>query len=112
MHEKSTDEIYDYIYTFCESYIYLKMETDSPRVKKIIRDAVLFIKENLHDFDLNLKVVAEKMLMNPTYFGQIFKKDLGKSFNEYLTELRLDEARKLLQSHEIKVYEIADKIGF
>ncbi|NDI35089.1 response regulator transcription factor [Chengkuizengella sediminis] len=70
-----------------------------------------YVEKNYHE-NLKLKKIAERFYMNPVYLGQLFKKTYGLYFNEYLLELRIREAKKLLRQTDHRIYEIAEKIGF
>ena len=50
--------------------------------------------------------------MNSAYLGQIFKKHYGVSFSDYLNQIRIDEAIRLLRRTDFRVYEIATKVGY
>jgi len=62
--------------------------------------------------NISLKTIAAKFYMNPVYLGQLFKKAHGMYFNEFLLQYRVQEAKKLLRQTELRVYEIADRVGF
>ncbi|QEN04118.1 response regulator [Thiospirochaeta perfilievii] len=62
--------------------------------------------------NLSLKCVADKFNVNPAYLGQVFKKETGTSFNSYFHTLRLNEASKLLLQSNIKIYEVAQSVGY
>ncbi|WP_138752630.1 response regulator transcription factor [Paenibacillus sinopodophylli] len=63
--------------------------------------------------NISLKSIAAIFYINPVYLGQLFKKTYGVYFNEFLLQLRVSEAKKLLrQSSTIRIYEIAEKVGF
>ncbi len=81
-------------------------------IDQIIKDVLSNIKRDIFDSRLNLSTTAEKVHMNATYLGQLFKKVLGKSFVQYVTELRIEEAKRLLKNPYLKVYEVADKVGY
>ena len=55
--------------------------------------------------------VAEIFYMNAAYFGSCFKRHTGKTFTEYLTELRIKKSIELLRTN-ISVEEVARKIGY
>lgn len=61
---------------------------------------------------LQLKSLAKKFHMNPTYLGQVFKKETGKTFNEYLNEKRIEEAKRLLKRTPMKISDIALQVGY
>lgn len=56
--------------------------------------------------------VAEALGLSKNYFGQLFKSETGSTVSEYLNLLRIDQAKKLLRQTNLKIYEIAYKIGF
>ncbi|MCT8137106.1 response regulator transcription factor [Anaerobacillus sp. CMMVII] len=70
-----------------------------------------YIENNYHQ-NISLKSIANKYYMNPVYMGQLFKKTFGVYFKEFLLKIRIDEAKKLLRQTDMRVYEVADKIGF
>lgn len=70
-----------------------------------------YVDHNFHK-NINLKSIAAQFYMNSAYLGQLFKKSYGVYFNEYLLQLRIDEAKKLLKQGDLRIYEIADRVGF
>ncbi|RXJ02076.1 DNA-binding response regulator [Anaerobacillus alkaliphilus] len=70
-----------------------------------------YIENNYHQ-NISLKSIANKFYMNPVYMGQLFKKTFGVYFKEFLLKIRIDEAKKLLRQTDMRVYEVADKVGF
>ncbi|HZG84544.1 response regulator transcription factor [Paenibacillus sp.] len=62
--------------------------------------------------NINLKEIANHFYMNPAYLGQLFKKSFGIYFNDYVLQLRIAEAKKLLRRTDMRVYDIAERIGF
>ena len=69
------------------------------------------IKKN-YAKNLTLKDLSEKYYLNSAYLGQLFRKKYGCSFKDYLNEHRMEEAAKLLKNSEMKIYEVADAVGF
>ncbi|HZJ57300.1 MAG TPA: helix-turn-helix domain-containing protein, partial [Clostridia bacterium] len=70
-----------------------------------------YIRQNFRE-DITLKGIAEEFFMNPVYLGQLFKKTFGIYFSDYLHNLRVEEAKKLLRRTDMKVYEIAADVGY
>lgn len=62
--------------------------------------------------NINLKSIAAKFYMNSVYLGQLFRKSYGTYFNDYLLTLRIDLAKKLLRTTDLRMYEIAEQVGF
>jgi two-component system response regulator YesN len=62
--------------------------------------------------NLSLKSLSEKYFINSAYLGQIFKKQYGISFKDYLNNYRIDRAAELLIRSDEKVYLVANAVGF
>lgn len=62
--------------------------------------------------DISLQSVACQINVNPSYLSRIFKQEKGENFVAYLTRIRLERAKSLLESGRYKVYEVADKVGY
>ena len=52
------------------------------------------------------------LFRSPVYLGQLFKKTYGIYFNDFLLQIRVGEAKRLLRQTDLRIYEIADQIGF
>lgn len=62
--------------------------------------------------NISLRSIASEFYMNPVYLGQRFRKVYGVYFNDFLLQLRMEEAKKLLRQTDMRVYEIAERVGF
>lgn len=62
--------------------------------------------------NLSLKSLSEKYYINSAYLGQIFKKQYGISFKDYLNSYRIDRAAELLIRSDVMIYEVALAVGF
>lgn len=62
--------------------------------------------------DLSLDRVSNHLFFSPNYLSFIFKNHLGMTFSKYLTDVRIKKGIVLLQNSNMKVYEIAAKVGF
>lgn len=79
---------------------------------KVVEEAIAFIDDNLFNPELSLRLVASKIYSNESYLSRVFKKEKGMSLIEYILKKRIDESVHLLNTTDLKVYEIADKVGF
>ena len=57
-------------------------------------------------------MTAEYIGLTPAYFSRLFKKETGETFIKYLTRIRLEEAIRMLDETEEKIYAIAEKTGY
>ena len=78
----------------------------------IIGEVVDYIKEHYTDKDLKLQKIADKYYINSAYLGTMFKERMGKSFNAYLQDIRIEKSKELLKNSSAKIYEIAMEVGF
>jgi two-component system, response regulator YesN len=67
-------------------------------------------KEYSHS-DLSLNTIAADFKVSPAYLGQLFRKETGKYYNDYLTEVRLQASKILLLETELKIRDILYRIG-
>src|SRR5690606_4888573 len=71
-----------------------------------------YIDRNYYQSELTLSNVAEGVQVSPTYLSKQLKRELGSSFIDYLTEVRINKAIQFMNDPAIKVYEIAEMVGY
>lgn len=62
--------------------------------------------------NITLEAAAAVACMSASYFSAFFKKQTGFGFKEYLTRMRLEEAKRLMRRTDLKIYEVASRVGF
>ncbi|MEC0168578.1 helix-turn-helix domain-containing protein [Paenibacillus graminis] len=77
----------------------------------IIEEIKLYVEKQLHR-NITLKRISDVLDFNCAYLGQKFKQHENMSFNEYLLLRRMEKAKLLLETTEMKIYEIADAVGY
>ena len=80
--------------------------------KILVEKAKEYIKINYKDYDISVEKLCSNLHVSQTYFSTIFKKETDMSFVNYLTDVRIDEAVKLLNTTDDKTYIIATKVGY
>ena len=68
--------------------------------------------DNHYCENISLSDMANKYYVNQTFLSRKFKQEIGMNFNDYVREIRLQKAATLLEDSDMKVYEIAQKVGF
>lgn len=61
---------------------------------------------------ITVRNVADALCVSESYLSKLFKQKTGRSFLDALTQVRMQEAVRLLQTSNMKVYEIADALGY
>ena len=106
---------YDELFKYLESDIISKYQNFANQKKvaekKPIRIAKQYINDNYNQ-NLTLENVSDHIGFNPTYFSVFFKKETGKNFLEYLTELRIKNAKLYLISTDMDIADIAEEVGY
>lgn len=78
----------------------------------LVEKAKEYIKKNYMDDEVSVEKLCSELHISQTYFSTIFKKETDMTFVNYLTEVRLEEAVKLLNTTDEKTYMIAQKVGY
>jgi len=79
---------------------------------QFVQEAKSLIAKHFTESGFGLDQVCEMIGVSPSYFSSTFKREMGISFVQYLTTMRMDRAKELLVKSEGKTYEIAQAIGF
>ena len=79
--------------------------------QKPITEAKRYIQKHYLE-PLKLEDVSKRIGFNATYFSSVFKKETGKNFLDYVTELRMNKAKQLLCSGEMSVNDVAEAVGY
>ena len=92
-----------------ESKINYSEQTDIKNY--IIWDIIGYLEANFRK-KLSLGFVAEEHYVSASYLSRLFEKETNMNSVEYLTMIRIDYAKKMLQTSQLKIYEIASLSGF
>lgn len=87
-------------------------EALGPTWRPDIGSAVSYIRQNFTDSRLTLDVAARAANMSRYHFSRTFKKHTGKRFIDFVTELRMEEARSLLSRTDLTIAEICRSVGY
>ena len=59
-----------------------------------------------------LNEISEKVKLTPSYTSSLFKEEMGITITDYITDLRIEKAKILLKDSNLKVSELAKKVGY
>jgi two-component system, response regulator YesN len=90
------------------SYLNTKDRSKNRKVIEAIKDYI----QHSYTKDLTVSDIAEQVYLSPCYTNYIFKKVTGNTLMDYLAIVRIEEAKRLLRNSLLKVYEIAEKVGY
>ena len=80
--------------------------------KKLAEDAKQYIADHYGESKLSVDDICSHLGVGTSYFSSVFKKETGVSFVTYLTEIRMNEAQRLLDTTDEKSYIIAGMVGY
>ncbi|MBB3111510.1 two-component system response regulator YesN [Paenibacillus phyllosphaerae] len=106
-------ELTDYrswLIALCEAGCGLMERERSSESQRIIYRSMDYIKSNLH-LDLTLELCARAVNLSWGYYSNLFKKVTGTTFQQYVTQLRIERAKELLLA-DYQVQEIAQQLGY
>lgn len=84
----------------------------SLKKKKLVEQALRFVKENFDRRELALSEVAEAVGFSEKYLNLLFREVTGETINQAVVRLRMEEAARLLKDPANRIYEICDRIGY
>ena len=79
--------------------------------ERAITGITRYLQEHLAE-EISLSVLAEQFHLNPQYISQLFKSEIGVNFLAYLTNIRMEKAKKLLLSTSLSIAEVAEQSGY
>ena len=79
--------------------------------ERTIAGITRYLQEHLAE-EMSLSVLADEFHLNPQYISQLFRNEIGVNFLAYLTNIRIEKAKKLLLSTPLSVAEVAERAGY
>jgi two-component system response regulator YesN len=110
--ESSLEETREWFLSLCWRILDAFSRKQENFSRNKIREAQTYIENRYSDPSLSLRSVCKDLSISMSYFSLMFKKYLGKTFIEFLTEIRIEKAKELLRNTNMKTYEIARCIGY
>lgn len=104
--------------TECNQYLYEQVEEYFQSAEnlivnnKSIIEIMEFINKSYNNADLSVGEIANKVYLTPNYMMMFFKKKMGKTVLQYMTEVRMEAAKVLLKDGRGNLSEVALKVGF
>ena len=88
-----------------------KENKDSQQKDRMIVSITKYLQNHLQE-DVSLNVLAQEFHLNAQYISQLFKSEIGVGFLTYLTNIRMEHAKKLLLSTDDAISDISDQCGY
>jgi two-component system response regulator YesN len=78
----------------------------------IVHQAKAYIESHYNNSDLSLNEVAAQVNLSPSHFSTVFSRESGETFRDYLTRIRIERAKELLRTTNLKCFEVAHQSGY
>ncbi|WP_066196025.1 response regulator transcription factor [Gracilibacillus timonensis] len=79
--------------------------------ENLVAKSISYIEDHYME-NCSLKEVADYVHLSPNYFSNLFKLEKGESFVNYITNLRINKSKILLSNTNMKIFEIAESVGY
>ena len=108
----SPEEARKYIRQVMVQAIELRDNESKKQQRDLLTQALRFIDRYFPEESISLEKVARKVNVSPNYFSAIFSQEVGQTFIEYLTNKRIDEAKRMLRQTDKRSSEVAVAVGY
>ncbi|BBF45279.1 two-component response regulator yesN [Lachnospiraceae bacterium KM106-2] len=103
--------LYEILHYFEEQFEIIMKAIGNQSSDSVLNDILYYIEHNYNE-NLKLETLAPLFGYNSSYLGKFFSKKMGKNFNAYLDELRINHSKELLKNKDLKVYMISEMVGY
>ncbi|WP_308638208.1 AraC family transcriptional regulator [Paenibacillus silvisoli] len=97
---------------FCKPLQQTEWQAPRRSSSALLKQAKLFITDNLSDDDLSLDKVAAQINLSPRHLSRLFSSGVHESYTDYVRKQRVRRAAELLRYSELSIKEIAERTGF
>ena len=101
-----------YLETLVRRMVQLREQASGRRYSEIIEKARDYIGQNYMTEDISLNLVAASVNISPSYFSSLFSQEVGLTFVEYLTGVRMEKAKELLMCSDKRTSDIGYEVGY
>ena len=108
---ESSEKLHKFILDITDVVISHMEEMQRQKTENIITRVKELVEQN-YATDASLETIASQVFISPCYLSVIFKKETNTTFKNYLIQTRMHKACELLGSTDLKIYEIAEKVGY
>lgn len=103
--------LYEILIFFSEQFEMIMNAIGNSSRDSVLDDILYYIDHN-YKTNIKLETIAPLFGYNSAYLGKIFNKTVGESFNSYVDHMRIERSKELLLENRLKVYEIAEQVGY
>ncbi len=117
--EESGEDPFEHVAAFAEMNQYLQSrlaglfeDGEAQKSTYVVKRVMDYIWENYSDSSLSIKMLADHVYLTPTYLSNVFKKSAGLTIGQYMVDVRIDKAKRLMKEPQLKFYQVASMVGY
>lgn len=109
---RQAQDMMKYLKELLEDYLGSPSEYAVEKVKNDYFKMILYYVNQNYCKNMSLQEISRRFVINPSYVSQLFKKETGTNYIDYLTKLRISHACELLKTTNLTVNDISEKTGY
>jgi two-component system response regulator YesN len=106
------DEIVDLLTTACATFCDLLESKKPANPSALIQQITQYISRHCGEYDFSVQRIAEHFSLSLSYLSRYFKEQTGRTIMDYMNEVRIDHAKRLLKAEDYSVKDIVQQIGY
>lgn len=109
----SAAETWNELHRIVQDYVLVCLQTKTRTMQQLsYADIAVDIIRQYYAEDITLQSVASQINVNSSYLSRVFKQEKNENFVSYLTRVRIEKAKSYLEDRRLRIYEVADKVGY
>ncbi|MCI6996537.1 MAG: response regulator [Eubacterium sp.] len=116
---KLNADFFENAVTYEEMHEYLLKEIEELFAEDTVQNSTYLVKQAMEyilkyhvDSTLSIRVIADHVGLTPTYLSNLFKKNTGMTIGQYMVDVRVEHAKRLMKNPCLKFYQISDQVGY
>lgn len=77
-----------------------------------VKRAKKYIEDHYWQEDLSLKIISDQVYLTPQYLSTLFKNATGQTVGQYMSDYRIEQAKRMLSDPSYKLYQISELVGY
>jgi two-component system response regulator YesN len=107
----SWGELADYFKENTKYVCHHQQWDENMKHRQLVEQMIDYVQEHISE-NITLQEIADELYISRNYLGQIFKKIVGEPFKNYITRVRMEKAKKMIQEGNHLIYEVSEKVGY
>ena len=108
----SLEDSFDWLAEIFEKTAESFSEGRTTRAAKIVDSVIDYIKQNYMDSDLSVEKIARNIYLDSSYIRKVFARELDTTVIDFITNIRMQKAKELLNNENLKLADISERVGY